>query len=157
MEDFRKQYEYTEENRGLILLFVIMLLTIDLIHTPFYIVPVNNQLRHFHTLSIIFLTISIIFLLFIIFTAVTCYQLKRYMVILSKVYLIVRVVFMSFCIIILYLYELKSKTLKGNNYSNVGELTLMWLIGPLAFELVFSVAWYLYFLKSKRCKEIAQK
>lgn len=157
MEDFRKQYEYTEEKRGFILLFVIMLITIDLLHTPFYIVPVNNQLKQFPVINIVFVVISITFLLFIIFTAVTCYKLKRNMVIISKVYLVVRIVFLSFCIFVLYFYELKCKTLTGKNYSNVGELTLVWLAGPLAFELAFSIIWYLYFLKSKRCKEIIEK
>lgn len=158
MDDFRKPYEYNEEKRGLILLFIIMIITIDIYQAPLYIMPTYGELKQIPAIRIAFMVISILYILFILFTVITCYKLKKNMVTTSKAYLIVRAVIMCCCIIILFFYNvnIKNKMGYGRKYSTVSQLFIMELIAPLAFVLVFSIGWYLYFLKSKRCKELVK-
>ncbi len=159
MDEFRKAYEYTEEKRGLILLFIIMIITIDTLQAPCYIVPVYGNLKHIPVLGICFMAISILYVLFILLTAMTCYKVKKNMVIISKTYLVVRTIFLVGCIIILFLYNVhgNNNTLIGKHYNSDIALLFTEIIGPIAFELVFSAGWYLYFTKSKRCRELVQK
>ena len=159
MDDFRKPYEYAEEKRGYLLLFIIMILTIDLLQSPFYIVQVYNILKKVPVVNVGFLFISTLYVLLLLYTALSCYKLKKHMVSLSKAYLIFRAAFKVCCILIAYIYNVDGKSMigNGNQYSTVAEYTVMGLIMPLIFELVFSVGWYLYFIKSKRCREFVQK
>lgn len=154
MDEFKKPYEYFEDKRGLILLFIFTLITIDVYQVFIYIVPTYGDLKHIPVLSICFLAISILYLLFLLFTIISCYQLKKNMPNISKIYLIVRTIFLSSCIIILFLYEVDIKNMLafGKRYNSVIKLYITGLISPIAFVLLFSVGWYLYFLKSKRFK-----
>lgn len=158
MDEFRKPYEYNEEKRGLILLFIIMLILIDIFQGPLYIVPVYDILKKIPVISSVFMVLSCLYILFILYTAITCYKLKKNMVIVSKLYLIVRVVFMISCIIIFFLYNIKGKTMigLGSQYNTVAEYSIPGLIAPIVFVLAFSTGWYTYFLKSKRCKELVK-
>lgn len=159
MNGFGKQYEYTEEKRGLILLFIIMLFSIDSFLAISYTVQVHGFLKRIPVLATGVWVIGILFGLFILYTAITCYKLKRNMVAISKAYLIVRAIFMTICIIIIYLNLVNDKSMIANGarqYKNLAELNFMVLIMPIAYHLVFSGGWYLYFLKSQRCKEIGK-
>jgi hypothetical protein len=152
MDEFRKPYEYTEEKRGFILLFIIMLLTIDILQAPLYIVQGYGSFKHIPVLSISFAVVSILYLLFLLFTAMTCYKMKKNLVAVSKAYLIVRTIFLVSCVIILFINVSNIK-----DYETAVEYYFRELIAPLAFELVLSIGWYLYFLKSKRCRELVNK
>lgn len=160
MDDFRKPFEYSEEKRGFILFFIIMLISTDILVAVSYTVQVYGFLKHIPVLGIGFLVIGILFILFIPFTANTCYKLKKNMVTIAKTYLIVRAVFTTCSIIIVFLKVVNDESMIGNganHYATVAELTFTVLIAPLAYVLVFSVGWYLYFLKSKRCKKFVKE
>ncbi|MDF2943633.1 MAG: hypothetical protein K0S01_2491 [Herbinix sp.] len=160
MDEFRKPYEYEEEKRGVILLFVIMLISVDIFLTLSYTVQVYGILKHIPTLGIGFMVIGILFILFILFTAITCYKLKKNMVTIAKTYLIVRAVFTICSLLIVFFNSFSNESMIGNGtkqYRTVNELIFTVLLAPLAYDLVFSIAWYLYFLKSKRCKELVNR
>ncbi len=153
MDEFRKPYEYIEEKRGFIQLFIIMLILIDLLQAPLYIMPVYRDIKQIHALGVIFVAMGILYVLFILFTALTCYMLEKNMVTISKIYLVVRVFFTVFCIIILFYNNYNDK----EQLKTITELIVMGLLLPIGFELAFSIGWFLYFLKSKKCKEFAKK
>ncbi len=160
MDEFSKPFEYEEEKRGIILLFIIMVLSIDTFLAVSFTYQVYNHFSDIPVLRIGYLIIGILFALFMLFTTVTCFKLKKNMVALAKKYLIARVAFMICSVLIIFSYSVNDKSLIGNgllHYQNVTELTVEILIAPIAFTLVFSALWYLYFLKSKRCREIAKK
>ncbi len=160
MDEFRKEYEYTEEKRGLILFFVIMLVSIDIFLSISLSVQVHNFLKHIPALGISIWVISILFVIFLLFTAITCYTLKRNLVTISKAYLIVRTIFAICCIIVIYVNIVNDDSMIANGarqYKSLSELNLRVLVAPLLYQLVFSGAWYLYFSKSKKCKEIEKK
>lgn len=160
MDDFQKPYEYNEEKRGLLLLFIILLISVDIFIAISYTVQVYDVFKAIPVLKNGYLVIGILFTLFILFTAVNCYRLKANMVTISKIYLIVRSVFSICSLIIVYINAINDESMIGNGaskYSSTSELTFTVLFAPLAYTLLFCTLWFLYFVKSKRCREFAKK
>ncbi|MBH1940295.1 hypothetical protein I5677_05220 [Mobilitalea sibirica] len=158
-EEFRKPYEYNEEKRGFILLFVIMILLIDILQILSFNSQIYEIFKSVPVLAIGFMVMGILFILFTVFTAATCFMLRRNMVIISKNYLIVRAVFSTISVLIIYIHRINNENLIGggvDQYQTNGEMLMGELIIPLSYVLVFSIVWYLYFLRSKRCKEISK-
>lgn len=160
MDGFRKPFEYEEEKRGFIHVFIIMLLVLDTQLTLSYIAQVYGTYKHLPILRMGYMAIGILFFLFILTTIVICSKMKKGMVKLSKIYLIVRTVFLICGVGLVYMNARNNENLIGNGsqrYRTVGDMVLGVFILPLASILVFSIGWYLYFSLSKRCKELRKK
>jgi hypothetical protein len=155
MDDFRKSFEYEEDKKGAILYFVIMLIIVDIFMLIIFGVRICEFLKQIPPVNIGFVAICILYLLFLLFTAMTCYKLKKNFVTISKKYLAVRTIFMTSCILILGVHNINNKNIigLGKQYSNTAQFIFWEVIVQLLFMLIFSGGWYLYFLKSKRCKE----
>lgn len=156
MNEFKKPYEYLEEKRsGAILLFVISLLSIDMFITLFYTSLVSGHYMRIPALGISYLTFSILYLLFTLFTAVICFRMNRHMLVLAKAYLLVRAVYMICSMALLFMNAINDKGMigKGKEYSSVFQMTFSVLLLPLAYLAVITIGWYLYFKKSKKFKE----
>ncbi len=159
MDDFRRPYEFNEEKRGIILLYIILLLSVETFMAFSYLVQVT-RIYSGSAFSYGFMAIGVLYIAFLLFTVIICYKLKYYMVTVSKIYLMVRAIYMVFCITIIYVNASKNESLIANGprgFKSTGELMFTVLIGPLSYVLIFSVIWYLYFTKSQRCKEISKK
>lgn len=159
-QEFRKPFEYDEEKRGLILLFVIMLIAIDSLQTLTFILRFYEYFQNIPVIGIGFMVLGILFMLFTFFTAFVCFRLKKSMVSVSKKYLVVRAIVTAGSIITLFLYAVNNDKMVGNGlvqYKSTGEMIAWELIMPFVYLLTFSVGWYLYFTKSKRCKEIVRQ
>ncbi len=155
-EDFRKPFEYEEEKKGLLLLFIIMIVVIDILPTLSFIARFYDTFKHIPIIGIGHMVIGILFILFTIVTAVICFTLNRHMVTLAKLYLIIQAVYMVFCNLILFLYTVDYENMTGIGtiqYQSYRELMFWEVLFPLLYISVFTVSWYLYFVKSKRCKE----
>lgn len=159
MDDFRKPYEYTEEKRGYILLFIIMLITIEILQAGILIVPVYFELKNIPPLGTIFMAMGILYLVFNLFTSMICYKLNKNFITVSKAFLIVRTIFLPSCLIIRFInnVDLENLILFDKQYYSIFELLSISLIFPLACILAFSIGWFLYFIKSKRCKELVKE
>ncbi len=156
-EEFRKPFEYEEEKRGLLLVFIIMIAVIDILPTlsfmaRFYDVFGNNRI-----LQVFLIAVCILFILYTVFTAYICYTLNKKLVALSKLYLMIQAVFTAACYILLFFSIADYDSLIGIGtiqYETFGEMLTWELLLPLAYIAVFTVGWYLYFIKSRRCKEL---
>lgn len=156
-EEFRKPYEYHEEKRGFILVFILTLITFDILQTLSLSAQVNEAFKSVPVVRIIFLILSVLFVIFTLYTAMICYQLKQKLVNVSKLYLIVRAIISSCYVFIIYVYRISRVHLVGDGqqqYKTVNEMVIGELIIPLAYVIVFSVIWYVYFILSKRCKKL---
>ena len=67
---FRKPYEYQEDKRGLIILFISMILSIDTIQTIAFATQTHMYISHIPVLSYIIFIMATLFILYIIYTAV---------------------------------------------------------------------------------------
>ncbi len=159
MEDFRKPFEYTEEKRGFILLFIFTLIAVDIYQAFIYIMPAYNNLWQTPAIRTCFISIAILYILSIPFTAFVCFKLNKHMITISKVYLIFRsiVIICSITIIFMYNVDISKKVAYGDIYTSLLQVTFVNLILPIAFVLLFSVGWYIYFIKNKSCREFQQR
>lgn len=156
MDEFRKPFEYEEEKRGFILVFIFMLIIVDVIQTLSLTTQVYKIFKQNSVLKNGFMVAGVLFLLYVLYTAITCYRLSKNMVTIAKSYLIVRVIFSALLVVIVYINAIKNENLIGNGiqqYKTEAQMVLEELLIPLGYVFVFSIIWYVYFLKSKRCKE----
>lgn len=156
-EEFRKPYEYNEEKRGFILVFILILITFDILQTLSLAAQVNEVFKNVTVLRIFFLIISVMFVIFTFYTAINCYRLKKNLVKMSKIYLIIRAVISACYVVIIYCYRTTHEHLVGEGqqqYKTLNDMVIGELIIPLAYVMGFSIIWYLYFTLSKRCKRI---
>ncbi len=155
-EMFRKPYEYDEEKRGFLLVFIIMLIVIDTLQTFSF----TAQLCEAYSSPVqraIIIGLCIISILFILLTAVNSYKMNKKTLPLAKLYLLLRVVYYVGCIILMYVFNVNHRHLIGegnDRYQTVEQMVIGELVVPFAYILAFSIGWYLYFLKSKRCREL---
>lgn len=157
MDEFRKPYEYNEEKRGFLLLFIVMILTVDVFLVVSYTIQSFNALKKIMILAIIAVVLGSLTALCAFITATICYQLNRKLIAVSKAYLAARAVFTAISIIVVYLNNINNQALIGhgpNQYANASELTLLTLVMPMAYTLAFSIIWHQYFLKSKRLRAL---
>ncbi len=158
-EEFRKPYEYHEEKRGFILVFILSLITFDIIQTLSLSVQVNDALKNAAIIRSIFLVLSTMFLIFTFYVAINCYRLKKNLVKMSKLYLMIRTVISAGYVVIIYVNRSTNQYLVGDGqqqYRTVKQMIVGELIIPLAYVFAFSIIWYLYFTLSKRCKRLVE-
>ncbi len=158
-DEFRKPYEYHEEKRGFLLVFILTLITFDILQTLSLGAQVNEAFKAEPVLRISFLILSSAFLIYTILTALHCYRLKVNFVSWSKIYIIVRAIISTTYVIIIYVHRTTHEHLVGNGtnqYPTVQKMVIEELIIPLAYVIGFSIIWYLYFTFSRRCKELVK-
>lgn len=154
-EDFRKPYEYKEYRRGLITLFIVMILVMDIMQTLSFATLENKYLGNMPVLGIIFWIMGILYIIYIIYTAVIVYKLKDNFVASAKRYIVIRSVYSVCNYLIIFFNIIKTESLVGDStdqYSTYGKMIVEELVIPLFYILSFSIVWFLYFTFSKRCK-----
>lgn len=159
-DEFRKPFEYKEDKKGLIILFIIMILVIDILQTLSFASQEYKYLGHIPVLGLGFLIMGGLFIIYIIYTAATVFRMKENFVDAAKRYIIIRTVFTLFNFIIVFINIIKKENLVGNainQYPTFNEMIVGELVIPLLYILLFSVIWYLYFTYSNRCKNVGKK
>lgn len=156
---FRKPYEYQEDKRGLIILFISMILSIDTIQTIAFATQTHMYMSHIPVLSYIIFIMATLFILYIIYTAVVVYRMKSNFVVSAKTYLFIRTIFSLLLFLSLFFNRFKHENLIGESeeqYSSVISMLYLELFMPLFFILLFSIGWYLYFTYSKRTRNVSR-
>lgn len=155
--EFRKPYEYEEEKKGLIILFIAMILAIDILQTLSFATQEYMYFRHIPVFGIGFLVLGGLFITYIIYIAVTVFRMKENFANRAKRYIIIRTVFSLCNYIIIFLNIIKNENLIGDSidqYPTYREMIIGELIVPLLYILSFSLIWYLYFTYSRRCRNV---
>ena len=157
--EFRKPFEFEEEKKGLVLLFVIMILAIDTLQTLSFATQESKYLENTPILGIASLIIGGMFVLYIIYTTVIVFRMKGNYVVAAKRYIIIRTIFSLINFLFVFYNIMKHENLIGeaqDQYQSMGVMLLWELIIPLFYILSFSVIWYLYFTYSKRCRKVKE-
>ena len=158
MDEFRKPFEYQEEKRGLLTLFIIMITVIDGSVSASLTLQVYGILKAVPAAGISFIAAGAIFLKYILYTAIYCYRLKEGAAKAAKVYLVVRALYTALRIMAVYMHSIGGKTLIGNGprqFRSTEELTTMVLIYPMIYTIAFSAIWFVYFSRSRRFRKDA--
>lgn len=153
--EFRKPFEYREDNKGLLILFIIMILGIDPLQSLSFASQEYKYMGHIPILGVLFFVIGRIFILYTIYTAVVVFRMKENFSCAAKKYIIIRTLYSVLNYLIIFFNILKKENLIGNSadqYESFGKMIVGELVVPLLYILSFSLAWYLYFTFSKRCR-----
>ncbi len=157
--EYRKPYEYEEEKRGWIILFVVMILAIDILQTLSFASQEYKYMGNIPVIGAGFYVIAGLFILYIIYTTVIVFGMKGNFAAAAKRYIIIRTVFTLCNFFITFFNILSHESLIGeaeDQYMGTGSMLLWELVIPLAYIIGFSVVWYLYFTYSKRCRKAVE-
>ena len=153
--EFRKPFEYKEEKRGFLILFIVSILVIDTLQTLSFATQEYKYLGNIPILGAGFLIIGALFIAYIIYTAIIVYRLKDGFVKKTKNYLIIRTIFSVTNFLIVFYNIITKEKLVGEEpeqYLSTNSMLIYELYVPLFYMLSFSVIWYLYFTFSRRCR-----
>lgn len=153
--EFRKPYEYKEDKRGLIILFISMILSIDTLQTIFLVAQNDKYPGDIPFLRSTSLIIAGAFILYTIYTSIIVYRMKNNFVVKAKRYIIIRTFLFLISFLFIFLNRLKYEELildEHGQYLSKDTILYLEFFIPLFFIMIFSVIWYLYFTYSKRCQ-----
>lgn len=160
MDEFRKPYEYEEEKiPGYLKIFAIFLISFDLFITLGIVYQGYGAANRILNAEAIYLGISLAYVLFLIFTAVVDLRGKRSLILVSKLFLVTRIVFTVASLIMICIMNMNDPDMIGpgsGQFETLSELILIIFAFPAAYMVVFSLGWYLYFNKSKKCADLAR-
>lgn len=159
MNEFRKSYEYEEEQSasGFLLVFCLMLVSTELFLGGITLIKGAEALNSNRFFSAIFLISGIVCMAFALLSGIFLYKRKRFAIILAKIFLVFRVVFHTGANIIIFLHLYNnpySIGLGDSQYKTVKDLVVTCLIFPVFYTWAFSIFWGIYLKKSKRVQEI---
>ncbi len=153
MSEFRKSYEYEEEKGigGLLMFFFVMLLSVEVLLALLILVQGYAVLKSLPYLGPAFLALGIGYLVLILFTCVALRRMSRYAAVVSRLFLVARVLFLTPVYVLLYTsFSRNPRIVSG--FRSPGEILLVGLVVPLAYILSFSGLWYWYFSSSRRVR-----
>jgi membrane protein YdbS with pleckstrin-like domain len=153
--EFRKPYEYEEDKRGFILLFIVMVLPIDVLQTLSFASQEVKYLGHIKMLSFIFYAMAVLFIAYLVYTVIIVYRMEKRFALAAKRYLLVRTLFSVGNYLIVFFSMLKYENLIGkaeDQYLTTVSMLFWELVIPLCYIISFSLIWYLYFTFSKKCR-----
>ncbi len=155
MSDFRKPYEYQEEKglTGFLMLYMIMLVIGEILLGATTMFQCQRALRALPALAGAAIGIGSVYLLFILVSAAALAKSFKLGVILTKVFLIARVLLLVPAYVFLFVspYRLPIITL---DLETPAAVMMLHLAAPIAYIAVFSAAWYAYFMKSGKVKKL---
>ena len=157
MSDFRKSYEYEEEKGlgGFLAVFFVMLLSVEVLLAVMILVQGNAALKTVPYLGTAFLVLGTGYLILISITCIALKRMSRSAVALSRILLITRVLFLTPACILLFT-TFANNPGSYSDFSSRNGFVVFALVVPLAYILLFSTLWYLYFSISRRVKQLSQ-
>jgi hypothetical protein len=154
MSEFRKSYEYEEEKGigGLLMLFFVMLLSVEVLLALLILVQGYAVLKAVPYLGPSFLVLGSGYLVFILFTCIAVKRMSRHAVRISRIFLVARVLFLTPVYLRLYAtFSQDPRIISG--FRSHGDIVFFGLVVPLVYILLFSGLWYWYFSKSRRIRQ----
>lgn len=158
MDEFRRPYEYDDEKgvSGVLLIYFVMLIAEETLLGLISLSFGYNMLAENRVLGMIAMGISVLYVLFAVYSAIVLKQLKKYAVKVSKVFLVFRFIYMMPYLIVNTISRIREIPYeKGfEMYDAMHRSIIVSLIISIAFVIAFSVGWYLYLNKSKKVREL---
>lgn len=158
LDEFRKPFEYEDETGVIwpIRIFCMLLLSVEAFLGIVFIFQLNDFLASIPIAQTIARVLTLLFVVYILVTLIFLLKLERHALIIAKSYLIARLFYLIPSIITIFSYTINDKNAIGSGYGkfqSVNDITVMVLVIPIIYILLFSIFWYIYFNKSKRVKE----
>ncbi len=159
MDEFKKPYEYDDEEKGvsgLILVYFIMLLVEESIQGFISILFGYNKMPHDRVLGMVVIVAGSLYVVFAVFSAIVLKLKNKHAIKVSKVFLIFRIVYLI-PYLILYTIDLIGKIpyYKENDmyWVTYNSNITSFIIG-ISFAIVFSAGWYIYLVKSNKVRKM---
>jgi hypothetical protein len=157
MSEYRKAFEYEEDKGvgGFLMLFFVMLLSTELLLAAAILVQGNAVLRDERYLRPVFLALGIGYAAFVLVVCVGLRRMWPNAVLLSRIFLIARALFLTPAYLLLYRTFSRIPGIRSG-FRTETDMALVTLLVPLAYILGFSVLWYVYLSRSRRARQLAQ-
>ncbi|TYQ17756.1 UNVERIFIED_CONTAM: hypothetical protein Cloal_0124 [Acetivibrio alkalicellulosi] len=158
MDEFRKPFEYEEDNDVIwpVRIFCILLLSVEMFYSIIFLFQSHQRVGNIYIIGTLSLASTVIFMAFILVTFIFLYKIKKYALKVVKAFLIARLIYFVTFTIIIFSYAVNDSNSLGSGYGqfqSLNDMISMLLITPLFYTIGFSLSWYVYFCKSKRVKE----
>jgi hypothetical protein len=156
MDGFRKPYEYMEEKgvSGFLLIYFLMLLAVETLLGVITLFYGFNLLPVSRVLGMIIVGISVVYILFSLFSAIVLKKLKKFAVRVSKVFLVFRAVYLIPYIVWTTISQISEipQGIDHETYSQmIGSIIVSSAIS-LLFVIAFSIGWFIYLNRSKKVR-----
>jgi hypothetical protein len=156
MDEFKKPYEYQDEPviSGFLSVFTLSLL-LEMCYGIIVAVQLDKAFGSIPVLGKILLAASILFILLVLFTCFSMYKIQNHAVSTAKAYLIIRSAFLTAAAALVFIHTLNDKRAIGpgpDQFYTFGQMLTTVLINPMVYVLVYGIAWYIYFCRSKRVR-----
>lgn len=158
MDEFRKPYEYMEEKgvSGFLLLYFIMLLAQETLLGVITLFNGYDLLSGNRVLGTIIMGISVLYILFSLFSAIVLKKLKKFAVRVSKVFLVFRAVYLIPYLIFITISQIRDipYNIDHEKYSNMLGSIIVSSVVSFLLIVAFSAGWYMYLNRSKKVREL---
>jgi hypothetical protein len=157
MNEYSRPYEYEEDKGmgGFLMLFFVMLVSVEVLLAALILVQGYAVLKAVRYLGPAYLVAGTGYLAFILFTCIALKRMSRYAATFSKTLLIARVLFLTPAHVLLFATFSRDPRIVSGFRSRSG-IVLVGLVVPLAYILLFSGSWYVYFSRSRRVRQLVQ-
>lgn len=159
MDEFRREYEYDEETgvSGFLLLFLLSLLSFDMVAAVVLFTQSSMIIREF--IAFISLPYAVVWGLYLLIKLTLCISLfmkKKAVVRFAKYFLMIRLCLFAVSITVMYVLILRNDmsalSLRFDQLDTNMQITYSILIAPIAYALIYSLGWIIYFKRSNRVK-----
>ena len=157
MSEFRKPYEYEEDTgvAGFLMVFFVMLLTVELLLAAAMLVQGYAILGNEPRFRPVVLALGIGYIALTLVVCIALRKMWRRAIGLSKILLIARVLLLGPAYGLLYGSFSRIRGIRSGFRSEL-DMVLVALVVPLVYILGFSGLWYAYFSRSRRVRRFAE-
>lgn len=158
MEDYLKRYEDEDEKgvSGLIIFFIVTLILFEPLYGLISMFQTRPAFDAMPLAGNIYISVLVSHFLFIIFTVFSFYKLPRYAVKVAKSFLIFRFVFLTLSIMINFNHTFHDHNAIGvrtYQFYSMTDMVVKIILIPEAYVFIFSIAWFIFMVKSKAIKK----
>lgn len=163
MNDFRRAYEYDDEQgvAGLLLIFFIMLISFDLVAAIVTFTQSSAVIRAFTSLNVVYVVLWLVYFAIKLLFLIALFIRRKIVISFARTFLFIRLGIFTFSILITYFLVIQDPRNSPINITDglfsAWDIAYVLCLGPLLYTILFSIGWWYYFKRSARVRNYYSK